>query len=66
MSVKTSVKILELMKANPEITRPELAKEVGKSIRSVERTIEKLKKENKIERIGADKGGYWQPPYPTP
>lgn len=50
------------MKANPQITRPESAKEIGKSIRSVERTIEKLKKENKIERIGAKKeviGKFW-------
>jgi ATP-dependent DNA helicase RecG len=55
-----SVKILALMRETPEITIPALAKETGITIRSVERAIEKLKKENKIERIGADKGGYWK------
>lgn len=51
MSVKTSVKILELMKVNPEITRPVPAKEIDKSIRSVERTIEKLKKRTKLSGL---------------
>ncbi|HAO50247.1 MAG TPA: hypothetical protein DCR35_13665 [Runella sp.] len=59
-SVKTSVKILALMRKIPEITIPALAKETGVTIRSVERAIEKLKKENKIERIGPDNGGYWK------
>lgn len=59
-SVKTSVKILALMRETPEITIPALAKETGVAIRSVERAIEKLKKENKIERIGPDNGGYWK------
>ncbi len=48
------------MRKIPEITIPALAKETGVTIRSVERAIEKLKKENKIERIGPDNGGYWK------
>ncbi|AYQ32751.1 winged helix-turn-helix transcriptional regulator [Runella sp. SP2] len=56
----TSVKILALMREAPEITIPALAKETRIAIHSVERAIEKLKKENKIERIGPDNGGYWK------
>jgi len=48
------------MKDNENITIAELTEAIGVSSRSIERNIDKLKQEEKINRIGADKGGYWQ------
>lgn len=59
-SEKTSEKILSMMKDNEKITIAELTEAIGVSSRSIERNIDKLKQEGKINRIGADKGGYWQ------
>jgi ATP-dependent DNA helicase RecG len=55
---KTSVKILELVKINPQITIPELATNVGISIRTIERNIQKLQKESILKRVGGANGGY--------
>ena len=52
--------ILQMMIANPEITRSELAEKTHKSNSTVFRMIEKLKSENYIKRIGPTKGGYWE------
>ena len=58
--MKASVKILELIKENSETTIPKLAKQIGITERSIERNIQKLQKENKLKRIGPDKGGHWE------
>jgi ATP-dependent DNA helicase RecG len=52
--------ILELIKANPEITLTALASAVGISKRSIERNIQKLQKENILKRVGATKRGRWE------
>lgn len=59
-SVKTSVKILFYISEKPEITIPELAEKIGITERSIERNIQKLQKENKLERIGSNKSGIWK------
>jgi len=58
-SVKSSVKILNLIRDNKNITIPEIAQELGLSTRAIEKQIAKLKEQNKLKRIGPDKGGYW-------
>lgn len=59
--MKQEVKqILQMMIANPEITRSELVEKTHKSNSTVFRMIEKLKSENYIKRIGPTKGGYWE------
>ena len=55
-----SGKIIEMISENANITIPEIAAVLEVTERTVERAINKLKTENKIERIGAKKGGYWQ------
>jgi ATP-dependent DNA helicase RecG len=60
MSVKMSGKIIEMITENAKITIPEIATVLEVTERTVERAINKLKTENKIERIGAKKGGYWE------
>ncbi len=59
-SQKSSQKILNLMQENNTITTEELAKILGISRRAVAKQIAKLKEQNKLKRIGAAKGGYWQ------
>lgn len=57
---KSSEKILELIRKKPEITTRELAKEIIITPRAIHKIIRKLKDENKIVRIGPDKGGHWK------
>lgn len=58
--LKSTVKTLELIKENPLITIPELAIALNKSKSAIEKQIVKLKENQQLERIGPDKGGYWQ------
>jgi ATP-dependent DNA helicase RecG len=59
-SEKTTEKIVRLMKSNPYITNKELAEVCGITEDGVYWNTKKLKKNNRIRRIGGDKGGYWE------
>ena len=58
--MKTGDLILDLIKANPSIAREEKAKTLNLPIDGIDWNIRKLKKEGKLKRIGADRGGYWE------
>jgi ATP-dependent DNA helicase RecG len=58
--VKTSVRILELMRENKNITIIEIAEAIGRTTRAIEMQIAKLKEKGAIERKGPDMGGYWE------
>ena len=51
---------MEIILTNPNITIPELSEKIGITTRSVERNLQKMQKEGKINRIGPAKGGYWK------
>jgi len=53
-------KILDLINDNPYITRNELADKLDITSDGVKYNLNKLNKNNIIERIGPDKGGYWK------
>ena len=59
-TMKSTMKALKLIEENPYITIPELAELLDKSKSAIEKQIAKLKANQKIERVGADKGGHWQ------
>lgn len=59
-SGKTSVKIVELIRKQQDITIPEMADLLGKSVRAIEMQINKLKADGIIKRVGPDKGGHWE------
>jgi predicted HTH transcriptional regulator len=59
-SVKSSVRIMELIKQNKNITIPEIARHLEISTRAVEKQIARLKEQGILKRIGPDKGGYWE------
>ena len=58
--VKSVAKILDLVAQFQCIARERLAKEVGLSVRGVEKNLAQLKAEGKIVRVGGRKGGYWE------
>lgn len=45
---------------NPNITRNELSKILNITSDGIKYNLKKLKDHNIIERIGPDKGGYWE------
>ena len=57
---KTPGKIIELLKANPGLTIPELAEHIGKSESAVERAVKKLRVTGQLKRVGPAKGGHWE------
>ena len=58
-SVKTEDKILDYLIENPSSTIKELAEILDLTVRAVEKQVANLKKENKLERMGSARKGYW-------
>lgn len=52
--------VLHLLKENPVYTREEIAQKVGKTVRTVQRALDRLKENGKIVRIGNKVSGYWE------
>ncbi len=59
-NVSTKEKIIDIITQMPAITVKELAKMLSVTERTIYRQIDTLKTENKIERVGSDKTGYWK------
>jgi len=59
-SGKSSGKILELLRDNPQITNLEIAEILGITERAVQKNIKVLKDSGKLERIGSNRAGYWK------
>ena len=58
-SVKTSVKIKEIMRANPKESLREIAVAIGISTRAIEKAVKKLTEDGEIDHKGPKKGGEW-------
>lgn len=52
--------MLSLLKEKSEQTREEIASKIGKTVRTVQRSLDKLKEAKKIARIGNKNYGYWE------
>ena len=52
--------ILELIKEKPQISRSEISHKMGLHESSVKRRLKMMVDKGIIQRIGSDKGGYWQ------
>lgn len=57
---KNQLKIINIIKETPSITRKELTKILNITEDGVKYNLNKLRKNNIIERIGSDKSGYWK------
>ena len=54
------MKLLELLKINPNTTQVELSNKLNVSRRTISTLLANLKEKEKIERIGSDRKGYWK------
>lgn len=52
--------VYKLLEKNPYYTRQELADATSKSLSTIQRTLDSLRKKDLIVRIGSDKTGYWE------
>lgn len=52
--------ILELIVENPEITQKDIAKQIGKSERTVRNRITELKEKGILKRVNGKKNGKWE------
>jgi len=53
-------KILTFIKKDRQITINEISKKLNVTKRTIFRDIEKLKQNNKLQRIGTEKSGHWE------
>ena len=53
-------KIIDAIKTNPYVTQEELATIIGITKKSITANMKKLQNSGLINRIGANKNGYWQ------
>jgi len=58
--VKSNEKVIHLIANNPSITASEIAESLGLSLAGIEKIIRVLKKQERLRRIGPDKGGHWE------
>ena len=52
--------VLEVICRNPYLSKEQIAAEIGKSRATVTRALSKLQNAGFIQRVGADKNGYWK------
>jgi len=58
--VKSKEKVIRLIGENPSITAQEIARSLDMSLAGIEKIIRTLKQQNRLRRIGSDKGGHWE------
>ena len=52
--------ILDVIRENNAVSLRELAHKIGVASKTVQRDLDRLKRDKIIRRVGPDKGGYWQ------
>ena len=57
---KLDIEVLHLLKKKPIYTIEKIAQKTGKTTRTVQRTLNKLKEVGKVVRIGNKISGYWE------
>jgi len=55
----TQMKILEVIRNNPNITKKQIQEKIGKSKTTVDNGISYLKENGIIKHVGSNKAGYW-------
>jgi ATP-dependent DNA helicase RecG len=57
---KTAQKIIALIAQKPDITRQQLAQEIGITDSGVKYHMKKMQEKGLVRRVGPDKGGHWE------
>ena len=65
-SGETGAEILAILKVGPALTLPALAQRLKLSTCAVEKQVAKLKAQDRLRRVGANKGGHWEVRDPGP
>lgn len=52
--------VLNMLKTDPTETREAISSKIGRSVRTVQRSLDKLTNSGLLKRVGADKNGYWE------
>lgn len=52
--------VLALLKENPAQTREQMAERIGKTVRTVQRALDRLSDDGMIRRIGSNRSGFWE------
>jgi ATP-dependent DNA helicase RecG len=60
ITVKVSEQIIQLAKEKPTLTMLEMSQIIGVTKRSIERSIQGLRKKGFLHRVGPTKTGHWE------
>jgi ATP-dependent DNA helicase RecG len=52
-------KVLSIIESNPKVTMAEISVQLSVTKRTVERTVKRLRENNRIERVGGKRYGHW-------
>lgn len=58
--VESQRKIVELVRANPRISKKEMAESIGINTTAIDKHIKRLRDINILKRVGSDRSGYWE------
>lgn len=58
--MKSSVKIIEMLRADPDVSAREIAMQIELTVRAVEKQLAALKANGEIRRVGPARGGHWE------
>lgn len=58
--VESQRKIVELIKANPKISKKEMSESIGISTTAIDKHIKRLRDKNILKRVGSNRSGYWE------
>lgn len=58
--VESQRKIVELVKANPRISKKEMAGSIGISTMAIDKHIKRLRDKSILKRVGSNRSGYWE------
>lgn len=53
-------KVLRIIGSNPNVTMAEISAQLSVTKRTVERTVKRLRENNRIERVGGKRYGHWE------
>jgi len=56
----TDLQVLRIMIDTPKSSLDEIAEKIGKTRKTVQRTVKELKENGYVKRIGSRKAGYWE------
>ncbi|GHT81860.1 cell filamentation protein Fic [Actinomycetota bacterium] len=57
---KTELSVFKFIVTNPKATYEDIALKIGKTPKTAQRTLARLKKSGNIHRVGSDKNGHWE------